>query len=442
MTPDLSNPDVLRELRRAHGSLGKAADATGVSRDRLQRAWRKLGLPAIGNDGLTDDERLERAGGKTSFVVDADGTATLSFTAPANAREVDLGDVDAMLRERGLEPADWHVERVKVNEWDALADGGRGEREPRIVKLRQLTAHLVPKTILEALFRPAALPPLDDLAAPKPLALTTGSLGILTGCWQYPYHDETFEGLFEQLLTDVDFDFGIDHGDGMDLASNSRHPDDPATSDPAQASVDAYGLALYRRRKASPSTHWTLLLGNHDVRFITDALARAERIATIRPAVWPGEETQRPLLDVTRALRTAELGVDVCLPPFGSAKYAAAEHVVTDRYIAIHGVETKSVGAAKAEVERVGCSVSMAHTHRQRLFSVRLERGPFAAVDATGVEVGCGMKIGGRGSLYARRPDWANGAFTVTLGTDGEPFFEPIRYRDGVLRWRSCEWRA
>jgi hypothetical protein len=433
MTPDLSNPDVLRELRRAHGSLGKAADATGVSRDRLQRAWRKLGLPAIGKDGLTDDERGAKCLVGVSFDEDGDG---VTLTARGNVREVAVGDVRALLAERGLDVDEWEIVNLVVNEWDGPTAGGGTQ------KLRQLKAHLRPKRILDALFRPAALPPLDDLAAPKPLSLTTGSLGILTGCWQYPYHDETFEGLFEQLLTDVDFDFGIDHGDGMDLASNSRHPDDPATSDPAQASVDAYGLALYRRRKASPSTHWTLLLGNHDVRFITDALARAERIATIRPAVWPGEETQRPLLDVTRALRTAELGVDVCLPPFGSAKYAAAEHVVTDRYIAIHGVETKSVGAAKAEVERVGCSVSMAHTHRQRLFSVRLERGPFAAVDATGVEVGCGMKIGGRGSLYARRPDWANGAFTVTLGTDGEPFFEPIRYRDGVLRWRSCEWRA
>lgn len=333
-----------------------------------------------------------------------------------------------MIRARGLDPDEWEVERLRVNRW--------GETE-------QLRADLVRTVPPVAVVRPAALPPLDDLTAPGTRKLTTGATGVLTGCWQYPYHDETFEGLFERMLADVGFDFGIDHGDGMDFATISRHADDLAANDPAQASIDGYGLALYRRRKASPDTRWTILFGNHDVRMLNEALLRAERIAGIRPAVWPGEEPAKPLLSIERALRTDELGIDVVVPPFGSSKYAAAEFAVTDRYIAIHGTKTDSKAAARLEVQRLGCSVSMAHTHRQRLFSVRLQRGPLGSVDATGVEVGCGMEIGGRGALYAtKRADWSNGAFSVTLGDDGEPFFEPIRYRDGVLRWRGFEWRA
>ena len=432
---DLQDAAALQALRREHGSWRNAEAATGIDRAKLSRAWRKLDLPPIGKDGLTADERGERLSTGIEFGSDEDG-ATATLTARGNVREVAVGDVEGLLAERGLSIDEWQIVNLVVNEWDGPVVGGGTQ------KLRQLKAHLRPKRILASAIRPAALPALDDLPTARPFAPASGDLGILTGCWQYPYHDATFEALFEQFLADVKPAWGIDHGDGMDFATISRHPDDPATSDPAQASIDGYGLALYRRRKASPDTSWRILLGNHDVRMLTEQLARSERLAGVRPAVWPGEEPSEPLNSPRRALRTDELGVEVVMPPHGSAKYAAAEIVVSPRYIAVHGVKSDAGSAARATVQKYGCSISMAHTHRQRLFSVRLERGPLDAHDATGVEVGCGMEIGGRGSLYATRPDWANGAYTATLDEDGEPFFEPIRYRSGVLRWRGFEWRA
>lgn len=427
MTDFARDAEGLQALRTEHGTLTKAAIALGVNPTTLGRAWRRAGLPSIGKDGLTADERAAKV--KTGVMIDGDRATLVEF---GSVDSVKLGDAAKLIRDRGLDPDEWHVERVRVNEW-GTADN----------MARQIRADLVRVTVPQKVVRPVALPPLDGLPAATPLAkaVATNALGVLTGCWQYPYHDETFEGLFDRFLADVKPAFGIDHGDGMDFATISRYADDPATDDPAQASIDGYGLALYRRRAVSPSTHWAILFGNHDVRMLTEALMRAERLAGIRPAAWPGEEPARPLLSIERALRTDELGVDVVAPPFGSAKYAAAEHVVTPRYIAVHGVKTDSKSAARLEVQRLGCSVSMAHTHRQRLFSVRLQRGPLEAHDATGVEVGCGMEIGGRGSLYKPRPDWANGAFTVLIGDDGEPFFEPIRYRGGVLRWRGYEWR-
>lgn len=354
---------------------------------------------------------------------------TLRVTAPEGS------SVEQLIRENGLDPADYIIISQTLKRWDGPVAGGGTQA------MRYVSVTLRSRTGLQAVLRPAALPPLGDLPAPRPFEPTTGNLGILTGCWQYPYQDPIFEGLFEQFLADVRPAFGIDHGDGMDLASISRHPDDPATDDPAQASVDGYGLALYRRRKVSPETAWQLLFGNHDIRLLAEALQRAERLAGIRPALWPDEDPQSPLISIERALRTDELGVDVVAPPFGSAKYAAAECVVSPRYIAVHGQKTDSKSAARDTVQQYGCSVSMAHTHRQRLFSVRLQRGPLPAIDATGVELGCGMLLGGRGAVYANRPDWTNGAFTVTLDDDGEPFFEPVRYRDGVLSWRGYRWR-
>lgn len=422
----------LAELEQAvaeHGSIRRAATALGCNestiRRRLQRAGRAT--PAPSSRSLAENEVVR--------VDHEKGEATI--TGPQGALDAThTGKIEELIRENGLDPAEWAIVSTTLNKWQGPVAGGGAQW------LRQVKVSLRSLRVLEAMFRPAALPPVEDIPEAQPFTPATGDLGVLTGCWQYPYQDEVFAALFERFLADVRPAFGIDHGDGMDLATISRHPDDPATDDPAQASVDAYGLALYRRRVASPGTAWRLLFGNHDIRLLTEALTRSERLAGVRPARWPGEGEQSPLLSIERALRTDELGVEVVAPPFGSAKYAAAECIVSPRYLAIHGVKTDSNSAARATVQDYGCSVSMAHTHRQRLFSVRLQRGPLPAIDATGIEVGCGMEIGGRGSLYKPRPDWANGAFTVQLDADGEPFFEPIRYRDGVLAWRGYRWEA
>lgn len=408
-----------------HGSQRAAAAALGVNESTVRRRLKGAGKSSA--------ERTTAGPEKAGATIDhAKGEAVLVGRQSA----LDTGKVEDLVRENGLDPADWEIVTTTLNKWQGPVAGGGAQW------LRQVKVTLRSLRALEAVLRPAALPPLEALPTARPFESTTGALGILTGCWQYPYQDPVFEGLFERFLADVRPAFGIDHGDGMDLANISRHADDPAVADPAQASVDAYGLALYRRRLVSPGTAWRLLFGNHDIRLMTEALQRAERLAGIRPAQWPGEKPQAPLLAIERALRTDELGVDVIAPPHGSAKYAAAECVVSPRYLAIHGVKTDANAAARLTVQQYGCSISMAHTHRQRMFSVRLQRGPLPAIDATGVEVGCGMEIGGRGSLYADRPDWANGAFTVTLGDDGEPFFEPLRYRAGVLAWRDYRWKA
>ena len=428
--PETLSTEEIEAAVAEHGSIRAAATALGRSesgiRGRLRRAGSSTGASPANAD-------------QTTVEVDEDEVV---ITMPGSTKPAP-DEVVGLIRENGLDPAEWVIVSTTLNRWNALGKTPPGHDTNPMRTLRQVKVTLRPRAVLDACFKPAALPPLVDLPTARPFAPTTADLGILTGCWQYPYHDPVFEGLFERFLADVRPAFGIDHGDGMDLPTNSRHPDDPATADPAQASVDAYGLALYRRRQLSPDTAWRVLLGNHDVRFILDALQRAERVAMIRPVQWPDEDQdQLPLLSVQRALRTDELGVEIVAPPFGSAKYATAECVVSPRYIAVHGTRVDSKSAALQTVQDYGCSVSMAHTHRQRLFSVRLQRGPSPAVDATGVEVGCGMEIGGRGSLYKPRPDWANGAWTVTLDDDGEPFFEPIRYRDGVLAWRDYRWRA
>jgi hypothetical protein len=429
----------LQRLRREHGSLTEAAHALGVHPTTLQRKWRAAGLPAIGNDGFTSDEREARPGAKNSVEFHDDGSATV--TSVGSVREVALGDVEAMLRERGLDPEEWHVERVKVNEWDALADGGRGEREPRIVKLRQLAAHLVRKRSLVelGLVAPAALPPIDFAPrAPK----TSGSrLVAVTGCWQYPYHDETFEGLFLDWLVGNAPDEVVDLGDGMDLPTISRHRDNPAFSASAQECLDAYGLALYRRRQAAPHARMSVLRGNHDDRFRNEILQRAERLAMVRPAALPDDSaTLDDVFSLRRLLRLDELGIDYVEPAAGNA-YPFASVALAPELLAIHGQKTDARNAAASTVRQYGTSVAMAHTHRQRLYSVRLPRGLGAPLDAVGVEVGCGCTI--RDGLgYAVMPDWANGFATFSIDETGGFAVDFARYADGALRWRDQVFRA
>jgi hypothetical protein len=425
--------DTLVRLRREHGSLTRAASALGVDRTAVFRAWRAEGLPTIGKDGLTDDERASKTKVGVTFETDADGEIA-TLTATGDVREVALGDVDSLLRDRGLDPAEWDVVSLTVNEWDGPVSGGGTQ------KLRQLKASLRPRRILATLLRPAELPPIGLLASPRPVRTDAARLGVVTGCWQYPYADETFEGLFEEWLRIVRPDFGIDLGDGMDFPTISRHRDNPSHAATPQACIDAYGLALYRRRLASPDTAWKILLGNHDIRVLTEQLQRAERLAGLRPAVFPSDDVEpEPLYSPRRILRLDELEVEAVLPPGGDYRFAEVE--ITPELLAIHGEKTDARGAALSEVTKYRASVLMAHTHRQRLYSKRLPRGTSGAVEAIGVEVGCGCRIDG-GLGYAVRPDWTNGAATVSLDADGFFSVDFIRYADGVLRWRDVTIRA
>lgn len=428
------NADTLVELRREHGSLRKAAAAVGVDPPKLFRAWRDAELPSIGRDGLTDDEREARASAKVgvSFDVDDDGEiATLTASGPV--KKVALGDVESLLSERGLDPSEWEVVSLTVNEWDGPVAGGGTQ------KLRQLKASLRPRRVLATLLRPAALPEAMPPAARMVLD-GRARLGVLTGCWQYPYADLGFESCFEAWLAAVKPDFGIDLGDGMDLPTISRHRDNPSHAATPQACVDAFGLALYRRRVASPDTAWTILLGNHDVRFLTEQLQRAERLAGLRPAAFPSDDgAPEDLFSPRRILRLDELGIEAVLPPGGDYRFAEVE--IAPGWLAIHGAKTDAKRAAMDTVKQYGSSVVMAHTHRQRLYSVRLPRGTGAPVDAVGVEVGCGCRISD-GLGYAVRPDWTNGFATVSVDADGHVMPEFARYADGVLRWRDMTFRA
>jgi hypothetical protein len=58
--------------------------------------------------------------------------SSVTATPPGSDAGVELGDVDTMIRARGLNPAEWDVERVKVNEWESYA----GRNEPTASRRR------------------------------------------------------------------------------------------------------------------------------------------------------------------------------------------------------------------------------------------------------------------------------------------------------------------
>lgn len=417
--------------------VGCSSTTFGIGRKRLAAQGR---VREARSTDVIDEMKKELGKEGTAVEYKSDDDGSFIEITRSGDDSLDPVDLNHILLDRGFLKPDWEVTRTLVNEWGQeifVERRNRWERQNKALKV-----WLRPKSLIDSLMHPAPGLPID-FGKPKPFAVNTGTMVALTGCWQLPYHNVIFAELFERFLTDIHPALGVELGDRHDFPTISKFRDDPNIRATVQQCIDASYTGLYRWRHASPDTHWTMLMGNHDVRFVSEQLQRAERIAGISPGTLPGEDTLIPLHDLRRALRTDELDIDVIMPPNGSDKYHNSKLTLTDRFIAIHGTKLQAKTAVIDTVRHYGCSVAMAHTHRQRISSVLLWQGPRDPIHATGAEVGTGMEIGGAGSSYADCPDWANGAMTAIIGEDGEPHFEPIRFNPvtNVMRWRDYEWR-
>lgn len=400
------------EVRRlAADGLGQRTIAArlGISRWQVRRA-------------LTDDgprpaaTRAERAG-----VTLAGDTAAVVLPPGA-----DIGDVDRMLRERGLDPADWHVERVTVNEWDALAHGGGPDGEPRVVKLRQLKAQL-------RNLRGAVLPAPDVAVRHRPEPGTsTGATRLVAvlGDQQAPYQDDELHRAVLRWLADVQPREVVFTGDTLDLPTISRHRDRPRWDATVQECVNVGFRLLSDYRDAAPSADMRKLRGNHDWRLESEMLDRAERMALIRPADR-GDGEELPLYSVRRLLHLDALGIG--LVGVEGDDWRFGEHVITPGLVVRHAPPSQDKAA------RLNRSVMAGHTHRQGIRHVTTFDEHDEPVVRTVVEVGCLARTR-EGLGYAEHPDWQPGFATVAVHPDGSLAFDLATWRGGALTWRGERW--
>src|SRR5579875_1624317 len=116
----------VEEAYQQAGTMEGAAKLLGCSRRTLYRRLEDPELhaaihrhrdpaPAVDQFNLNEDE--------------------CSFTTSPNP---DLGDLDGLIRERGLDPDDWIVASVAINRWEApVAGGGKQPMEQAKIVLRR-----------------------------------------------------------------------------------------------------------------------------------------------------------------------------------------------------------------------------------------------------------------------------------------------------------------
>lgn len=336
------------------------------------------------------------------------------------------GDIDALLRSRGLDPADWVVVRVRVNEW-----GENKEGEP----LRQLRVDLEPHSIN------ALLPARVDGWRPPPRVPVTpkrdAELVVFFGDHHAPHHDPDLHQAACEWLRKNKPDRGVICGDLLDYDTVSRHRKNPRWSRDAQDCVDSAYSILRAYIQASPGTRWQMVSGNHEDRMRNAVIDHLLGVYGLTRAAEPGETRGEAVLSVRHLLRLDELGVEWV----GSDdEYSHAQIKVTPHLAARHGwIARKGSGAsAIATLESLRYSVFIGHCHRQAMVFHTAHDIDGTPKELVGVEIGTMALIrGGLGYVAGGNPDWQQGFATARVWSDGFFSADLAKFVGGSLVWAN-----
>lgn len=401
-----------------HGSLAAISAAHNISVQALSGWWRKHDLPPLPRGTASDDAKpFVSANGGEELVLDADR----------------LGEINDLLRARGLDPADWIIVRAIVNSWEGFLKDNEGQ--PQVVPLKQLKVHLRRRLSL-GLLQPATV----TLPKPRPrkVAARGARLLFVYGDDQRPNVDRDFERLKLDWIRANRPDVILDLGDGMDAPTLSGHKTNPAMNWSVQECANDYASWLYAARRAAPNAEMVILPDNHLTGRLRDyQLARAAAMYGVTPADVEGMEPDLlPLWSVERLLRLDEIGVRYLAPP-GDTHYAEGQYeIVPGELVALHGYRTGQ-NLGRKFIDDYGCSVIYGHAHGQDVYVTDQHRrgvGKRRRLYALGV--GCGANLHGGGG-FAPGADWQNSCLTVSVFPDGGWTWDYISYEDGVLRWRD-----
>jgi hypothetical protein len=394
---------VARALREA-GSIAAAARLLGVERRRLSEFVN------------ADTELLALRwsppqGGADALNVRGDD-------ADMTLEDADLGDLEGIVRAKGLDPDEWYVTALKV--WETY----HGDKRATVFLRRRVAmAILSPATHVPALARPV------------PVQRPEGEpdLIVVEGDHQAPYHDPGLDACTTEFVREMQPVEHVFLGDTADFPTISRHPDHPAAMASAQECVDAaYGI-LRRRADAAPNARRRKLKGNHDWRIEGELLARAERLHGLRPA---GDDDAA--LSLRRLLHLDALGVELVEDPRGW-QHAEVVLVEGDHGLVVrHGFITGARTGAKT-LAKLGRSMIVGHGHQKehawhlQYPAKRLQQAAVAGTMSRVDEVF---------PHFAVNANWHQGFATVERWPDGSFIIEHAVYHDGTLYWRNRRWKA
>jgi hypothetical protein len=396
---DKTNPQILKEL---------AQKGVTTSEASLRRAYKRW-------------ELFEDLGDQNKVAIDGDDAQVSSD--PTTTNKVD--DPEKMIMERGLDPEEWGVHSLTLNEWD-------GPTEEGVQTFKQLKVNLKRKN---PLWLPVAAR--TDGYRPKKVTLpkktNAPQLVVFTGDQQAPFHDSHLHDLFLQWLKKNKPDNGILIGDTVDFPDISRHRLDPENTARVQDCVNTGYDILRDYVMACEATNWKKLCGNHDERIRNTLIDAATELYGIRRADTGA--TEPSVLSVAHLLRLDELGIDY-LEPNGSYEHMQVN--LSPFLAARHGwIARKGSGAsALATLEHLGYSVIVGHTHRQSIVHKTTHDIDGNPTTLAAVETGCMCRIEG-GLGYAVNPDWQNGFATAHIWPDGRFKVDVATFVNGILMWKD-----
>jgi hypothetical protein len=353
-----------------------------------------------------------------------------SFATPTLTEDdagYDLGDLDTLLQERGLDPEDWTVETVTINEWDGPVAGGRTQ------KLRQLKAVL--KRRRSDLFPklPTEVEGEYKRRKPNPPSKHDRRLVVMCGDQQAPFVDPVLHGRFCDWLEYNKPEAGVLIGDTVDFPDISRHRLNPENTASVQDCIGSAYSTLRDYVQASEDTYWQKLPGNHDERLRNTIIDWATELYGIHAAPTDDDPTPAPALSVENLLRLNELGIEY-IDPLG--QYDQAQ-VNLSKYLAVrHGwIAVKGSGASALKtLEHLGYSIVVGHTHRQSVVFKTAHDIDGNTTTLVGVEAGCMCQIG---LGYSVAEDWQQGFAVAEIYPDGFFKVDLATFVDGVLLYRD-----
>jgi hypothetical protein len=389
-----------------HGSIRKAATALGRDESVLRRRLKRAG------------SALAPSSSRSSLAVDGDEATLIAPDAKAST-------VEALIRENGLDPAEWIVVSTTINRWDGPVKGG-GTQPLRQVKvtLRRKPEHVFP---VVARHVPAIVRPKNVRRDPSRPRLV-----IVEGDHQAPYFDPELDAAATAMHADLQPDEQVFLGDGLDLPTASRHADHPAAQASPQECIDAYYAILRRRREAAPGARARKLKGNHDWRLESYLLDHAAKFYGLRPA-----DSDVPALSLQNLLALDALGVELVEDPRGW-DHGEVELVEGQRGLVVrHGWLTGANTAGRSLAKR-GRSLLVGHTHgREHVFAW----DPSAGVERQAAVVGTMSRVRHREfPHFAVSDSWLQGLATVAIWPDGSFMIEHARWDGRALHWRDRRW--
>jgi len=344
--------------------------------------------------------------------------STAEVTSEAST---DVSDPEKLIRERGLDPADWEFSGMTVNEWDAF----NGET------MRQLKVQVKRKNPIDFI-EPARVdgPRIKN----RNKAKTSEGTVLVIGDSHAPFHDPYMNEGILALIADLKPERAIHIGDLVDFPEISRHRHNPAWKAATQLCIDAGYDLLADYIAASPGTDWTLINGNHEDRLRNTVIDLVEEIYGLGPA-----KTGKSSLSLEHLLRLDELEVT---HQADDNTYEYTKVKINENLGAVHGhLAVKHSGATAYKLlEHHGHSVMCGHTHRMgKVYKTVRDINDNPEI-LTAAEIGCTCLIK-KGIGYAPQSDWQQGLAVVNLYPDNVFNIELATYVEGQLLFGGNTYR-